>query len=185
MLEAPSILSFTDDPGKVTRRENNYTRAYVPSQEIEADLKRISGKLNECLYDSYRRDIDTLKPNVDIDNEMALLIAAEEDVQQSRRSLRRRARKICPSNGPTQEEDQELKTLNKSSVKDSHFESLQNLRREIYEDSVLRVAGYYKKATDQKNADVATEVVKSSLTAKSKRASNTAVEKSNNQPKIT
>ncbi|XP_033739410.1 uncharacterized protein LOC117326794 [Pecten maximus] len=219
MLEAPSILSFTDDPVKVTRRENNYTRAYVPSQEIEADLKRISGKLNECLYDSYRRDIDTLKPNVDIDNEMALLIAAEEDVQQSRRSLRRRARKICPSNGPTQEEEQELKTLNKSSVRkmyelddfkrdfdtkpfvatemvDLSFErivdnirrrqqALQNLRREIYEDSVLRVAGYYRKATEQKNADVATEVVKSSLTAKSKRASNTDVEKSNYQPKIT
>ncbi|XP_033739411.1 uncharacterized protein LOC117326795 [Pecten maximus] len=219
MLEAPSILSFTDDPVKVTRRENNYTRAYVPSQEIEADLKRISGKLNECLYDSYRRDIDTLKPNVDIDNEMALLIAAEEDVQQSRRSLRRRARKICPSNGPTQEEEQELKTLNKMSVRkmyelddfkrdfdtkpfvatemvDLSFErivdnirrrqqALQNLRREIYEDSVLRVAGYYKKATVQNNDDTATEVVKSSQTAKFKRASNTAVEKSNYQPKIT
>ncbi|XP_033741954.1 translation initiation factor IF-2-like [Pecten maximus] len=150
---------------------------------------------------------------------MALLIAAEEDVQQSRQSLRRRARKICPSKGPTQEEEQELKILSKSNVRkmyelddfkrdfdtkpfvatemvDLSFErivdnirrrqqALQNLRREIYEDSVLRVAGYYRKATEQKNADVATEVVKSSLTAKSKRASKTDVEKSNYQPKIT
>ncbi|XP_069142406.1 myosin-2 heavy chain-like [Argopecten irradians] len=184
--KVPEILSFGDNPARERTSEYRRQRAYVPTAETEQRLKTISGKLNDCLYDSYKREIDTLRPNVDIDREMELLIAAEEDLEQSRRNLRRQALKICRSNGPSKQEEQELKTLNKNSIQKMYelddfirdFDTkpyvatemvdvslerivdnirkrqreLQNLRKQIYEDSVLRVAGYYMKATEQKNS---------------------------------
>ncbi|XP_069141420.1 DNA ligase 1-like [Argopecten irradians] len=184
--KVPDILSFGENPARERTSEYRRQRTYVPTAETEQKLKTISGKLNDCLYDSYRREIDTLRPNVDIDREMELLIAAEEDLEQSRRNLRRQARKICRSNGPSKEEEQELKILSKNSIQKMYelddfirdFDTkpyvatemvdvslerivdnirkrqrdLQNLRKQIYEDSVLRVAGYYVKATEQKNS---------------------------------
>ncbi|XP_060073378.1 uncharacterized protein MAL8P1.12-like [Ylistrum balloti] len=185
-LGVPSIMSFADDTVKVVRSEYDYDymRKYVPTPEVKKELKEISRKLGDCLYDGYRREINTLKPNVHIDNEIAKLMAAEEDLKQSRRNLRRRAQNICPSSGPTKEEEYELKELNRQSLQkmyelddfkrdfiikpfvatekvDLSFEriednirkrqqALQNLRREIYEASVLHVAGYYMKAKELK-----------------------------------
>ncbi|XP_060069423.1 putative autophagy-related protein 11 [Ylistrum balloti] len=191
--------------------------SYVPTPEVKEELKKISGKLGDCLYDDYRREIDTLKPNVHIDNEIAILMAAEEDVKQSRRNLRRRARNICPSSGPTKEEEYELKYLNKQSLRkmyeledfkrdfktkpfvatemvDLSFEriednirkrqqALQNLRREIYEASVLQLAGYYAKAKELKETYTETSVVNLSSATKPDQTSKTNVEKSKHQPK--
>ncbi|XP_060073377.1 putative autophagy-related protein 11 [Ylistrum balloti] len=219
MIGVPSIMSFADDTVKVVRSEydHDYARSYVPTPEVKEELKKISGKLGDCLYDDYRREIDTLKPNVHIDNEIAILMAAEEDVKQSRRNLRRRARNICPSSGPTKEEEYELKYLNKQSLRkmyeledfkrdfntkpfvatemvDLSFEriednirkrqqALQNLRREIYEASVLQLAGYYAKAKELKETYTETSVVNLSNATKPDQTSKTNVEKSKHRPK--
>ncbi|XP_060076349.1 uncharacterized protein LOC132555980, partial [Ylistrum balloti] len=101
----------------------------IPTPEFKMDLRKICGKLNEYLYGDYRREIDIFKTNAQIDIEIATLLEAEKEVKQSRRNLRREVQIICPSNGPTKEEELELKELKK--ISDLKMYELEDFKRDF------------------------------------------------------
>ncbi|OWF46843.1 FK506-binding protein 5-like [Mizuhopecten yessoensis] len=111
---------FSDDIGKfkkILKEDDDILKPYVPSRKVKRELNKISGRLKDCMYDDYRQRMDTPRSNVQIDTELAMLIAAEDDIKQSRRNFRRAVRMIVPSTGPSKEEKHELRELKKNPIR--------------------------------------------------------------------